>query len=61
MGDFYKKLKSNGYKINLFLSTDENRLAAINYRENSQGFVQFTSEDFAQKAKMFFENFPTYF
>jgi len=62
VGDFYKKLKQDGYTISLILcsSPEDARLKAIQYRDEIQKFVQSTHEDIINKGKMFFDRFPVY-
>ncbi len=62
MGNFYKKLKAEGYKIHLIMcsSPEDARLAAIKYRDEVQKFVQSTQEDIINKGKMYYDRFPVY-
>jgi hypothetical protein len=59
----YERLKGKNYKIVLLLcgSTDQNRLDSIQYRSETQSFIQASPEDIIQKGKAFPERFSVYF
>lgn len=60
---FYQDLKQKGYKIYLVFcaSSDENRVKAIENRENVQHLVQSTPEDARNKADAVYRRFGDYF
>lgn len=62
VAQLYERLKKKQYKIVLIicLSKTETRAQAVAHREETQGFVQSTYQDFHEKEKTIFKNFPTY-